>query len=97
MAAASIVGDGALHSASHRGDARKVARLLADGAVVDERNNAGCTPLHVICCRGGGSAACAKLLIEAKAAVDAVSNRGLTPLAAACIWMHACVCACMYT
>ena len=63
--------------------------MLADGAVVDERDNAGCTPLHILCCRGGGSAGCAELLIEAKAAVDAVSNAGVTPLMAACIHMHA--------
>lgn len=83
------MGDWALHTAAHRGDCRKVARLLADGAIVDKPNPFGSTPLLTLCCRGGGSAACAELLIAAKAAVDAVSNKRLTPLVAACIWMHA--------
>ena len=82
-----------LHTASHRGDVRNVACLLRDGATVDERNNKGCTPLHVACCFGGGSAEykaeCIRLLLEAGADVNAVTDKGLTALAIACCWKHA--------
>ena len=82
-----------LHTASHRGDWLNVARLLCDGATVDERNNKGCTPLHVACCAGGGraeyKAECIRLLLKAGADVNAVTDKGLTALAIACCWKHA--------
>ena len=73
-----------LHTASHRGDVRNVACLLRDGATVDERNNKGCTPLHVACCAGGGraeyKAECIRLLLEAGADVNGTDDHGLVPL-----------------
>ena len=78
----------ALHVAALRGDAGKVRNLLLFGAAVNQRNDAGCTPLHSACFRGAGDPECVKLLLRAGADVDAVSGNGLTALAMACILGH---------
>ena len=41
------LGEGPLHIAAQAGDAQKVARLIAQGNVVDARNFRMYTPLHI--------------------------------------------------
>ena len=67
-----------LQTASQRGDAPEVRRLLAAGAAVDAADGAGQTPLHYVAASGHSEAATA--LLSAGAAVDAADTDGLTPL-----------------
>ena len=62
-------------------DADTIGRLLAANANVDQRDPAGNTAL--ICAAFAGTAACARLLLGAKASCDAATPRGFTPLMAA--------------
>lgn len=78
----------ALHSACWKGDHARVYRLLRDVGAVDRRVGGGCTALHTTCSLGAGSAACAQLLLDAGADVEAVSDKGWTPLLMACYWKH---------
>ena len=82
----------ALHQAAHDGDAREVAELIASGADVNEVDAIGWIPLFWCCANTfletkESHALCAKLLIEAKAAVNfAVEgpNAQRSPLHYAC-------------
>ncbi|MEV6842306.1 ankyrin repeat domain-containing protein [Actinoplanes sp. NPDC051411] len=70
--------EGPLHLAVRAGDAQKVARLLADGTVVDARNYRMYTPLHVAA--GTGTAEMVAALIGAGADALALTTFQGTPL-----------------
>ena len=84
-------GFGVLHRAVVAGD-RDLGGLLAGGkgeGIIDERNAAGLTPLHLAATKGDARAA--KLLITAGAEVDIQTGsggRGSTPLWSACRYGH---------
>lgn len=69
---------GDLHNAAEEGDAVAVRRLIAYGAEVDARDEAGRTPLHVAA--RGTSAETVGVLLERHADVNARDNEGKTPL-----------------
>src|SRR5690242_12328855 len=66
-----------LHQAVLQGDATGLARLLAEGADLDQLDEDGDTALHWAGFRGDGEAAA--LLLEYGANPNAFSNDGVTP------------------
>ena len=72
----------ALHLAAHRAAADEVAELLHDDVDVDSREAWDETPLHMAA--RAGSLACCKLLLGAKADLNALNADGRTPILLAC-------------
>jgi ankyrin repeat protein len=69
----------ALHAFAHHSDARGVAWLLANSALVDARNDDGRTPLHLAAERND-SVRVVQLLLAYGAEVNATDGAGSTPL-----------------
>ena len=67
-----------LHAAAQAGDAQIVARLIAEGAVVDARNYRLYTPLHIAA--GMGASEVVTALIAAGADAEALTAFQSTPL-----------------
>jgi ankyrin repeat protein len=67
---------------SYYGRTETVLVLLANGAALDVRDSAGCTPLHHAAL--SVEAGVAAVLLDARAPIDAVDDEGYTPLARAC-------------
>lgn len=67
-----------LHDYAAAGDARKVRKHLAKGAVVTKCDETGWTPLHFAC--KTGQTECVQLLLAADADPDAADDSGWTPL-----------------
>ena len=67
-----------LHIAAKTGDVTAAAYLIQRGARVEARTKKGFTPLHLA---AAGHPKTTKLLIEAHADVNALDEKGLTPLA----------------
>ena len=72
------LGEGPLHLAAQAGDVQKVARLIAEGAVLDARNSRMYTPLHIAA--GMGVSAVAAALMAAGADAQALTIFQTTPL-----------------
>ena len=67
-----------LHRAAAAGGKELVARLLADGAEVNAKNNDGKTPLHLAA--GNGHVGVTELLLAKGADARAKDDNGVTPL-----------------
>ncbi|GIH21583.1 ankyrin repeat domain-containing protein [Rugosimonospora africana] len=72
------LGEGPLHTAAQAGDARKVARLITEGNVVDARNFRMYTPLHIAA--GMGASEVVAALMAAGADAGALTTFQITPL-----------------
>jgi ankyrin repeat protein len=77
-----LLGEPAMHVACERGHVEVVRLLLANGAVVDNVNASGFTPLMVAAQEG--QRAVAALLLSHGAAVNSVPAAASTPLSVAC-------------
>jgi len=82
--ASGVVGDHPLHSAARGGSAEFTNALLQARAVVDARNDDGCTPLHLAMdvADPKRSTAVAELLLKSRADANARDNRGRASLRA---------------
>lgn len=72
------MGRSALHLAARDGDARTLARLLAEGAALDAADDEGRTPLHLAA--GSGRAEAVTALLGAGSDLSARDLEGRTPL-----------------
>ncbi|MES2694086.1 MAG: ankyrin repeat domain-containing protein [Verrucomicrobiota bacterium] len=72
------LGDTPLHYAATRNEAKIAQALIAAGALVDARGEAGWTPLHNA--MGQGSWDVAHCLVNSGASLSAVDEDGWTPL-----------------
>lgn len=83
VAPAHPVVDSPLHEATRNGDVETARKLISDGADINEENNQGLTPLHLIALNGRTDLA--ELFLECGAAVNQrESYTGkLTPMAMA--------------
>lgn len=68
----------ALHEAVNQGNVAAAGCLISMGADLEEKNDNGCTPLHIACVASKFDIA--KLLVLAGANVDAITAQGDTPL-----------------
>jgi ankyrin repeat protein len=73
-----VLREGPLHIAAQAGDAQKVARLVAEGAVVDAGNYRRYTPLHLAA--GIAASEVVAVLLAAGADAAALSTFKTTPL-----------------
>ena len=77
-----------LWAASRHGQHGKLNLFIHFGANINEKNNSGCTALHMACTLNAGHPRCVELLLAAGADVHATTTKGYTPLALACYWKH---------
>ncbi len=76
-----------LNVASREGDAQRVSKLIAAGEDIDASDSIyGLTPLHEAA--SSGSVESVRILLDAGATVDSLTNRGQTPLHAAAFHGH---------
>ena len=75
-----------LHAAAKAGQVDALARLLDEGADVDQTNGDGETPLWIACLEGRVDAA--RLLLDRGAEVNRADDYGQTPLWVACLNGH---------
>ena len=70
---------GKLIAAVKKGDALKVMELVTNGAIINETDKEGCTPLHCATI-GGIKIDVVRILVDNEANVNEKDNNGRTPL-----------------